>query len=185
MILKFNKILLLTLLIPIFSCVEQQCEVSKEDFDDFSSVLYLLEESNRIDFRRFIVSNHLESNKSNDINKSIVIIYDLIDVALEELLRVSDGYNSKGELISGSKKGFGVRIFSEKALIENINNEIDKIRNIQGSESIIDQIESSLYPLLNLDREILQELTNAKLYLLMAVVQNKLLVTEIKYFETL
>ena len=191
MSLKLNKPLLVIVLLPIFSCVDQNCEVSKRDFDDFSSVLYMLEESNRIDFRRFIVDNHLDSKESNEINKSIIAIYDLIDIALEELLLKSDGYNQKGELIGGSKKGDGLPIFEEKSLIENIQIEINKMKSIQSREgflngdSVIGQVESSLYPLLNLDENTLRNGTNAKLYLLMTIVQNKLLIAEMKYFEAL
>lgn len=187
---KVYEILLIAGLFFTIGCQEQKCEVSKEDFDDLTSVLFQLEESNRIDFRQFAFDNHLSSNKSNAINKSIITLYDIIDVSLEDLLLKSDGYNQKGELIGGLKKGIGAQIFENNSFVKNINAELNRIKDIidkeefpNGNEAIA-QIESSLYPLLNMDDATLQEQTNAKLYLLLTVVQNRLLIAEMMYFET-
>ena len=96
-----------------------------QDFDSVTSLLHQLEENNRLELRETIVNYHLQSERANYLNESIVGLYDLLDVVTENLLNKSGGYDpSNASLIGGLKKDIPLDILNEYNLRASVKKEV-------------------------------------------------------------
>jgi len=184
------------LVILFFGCNQDKAKNQSIQTIDKSltSLFYTLEENNRLEFRRVVVNFHLQSGNSNYINRSIIELYDLIDVVIEDLLKESGGYNPEtAALIGGNIKGLPLQLVKRHDFLNQVKLKYSEIKVYSENQTlpyhkeVLKDLEASLYPILsdNWGDNVLKNFTVAKLYLGLMIVQNRLLVAEVKYYEML
>jgi len=192
-----DKCIYLSLPFIFLSCeqdVRQSEIVPKKDFNRLTSYFFQFEESNRIDFRKFVVENHLNGHVPNQFGHKIIELYDIIDTVTHNLLVKSGGYDPESaELIGGSNFVLAERIIKEFDLYQKIENKFKSIQQLssknpsQFPKESIEDIESCLHPILSdfWNYESLEGQTVAKIYLELMIMQNRLLVVELKHYNRL
>ncbi|MCC5922083.1 MAG: hypothetical protein LAT68_17045 [Cyclobacteriaceae bacterium] len=183
---------LISILILLFflSCGKKNCESLDSSI---SELMYLLEETNRLDLKEVVVSYHLTDDRTNMINNFIIEVYVEIDKVTEDLLLKSGGYSENGVLLGADNAEVGSLVFNDHNIINKIcfklsefKSELEKTE-LPYKKETTKELESILLPFFKngFNDKYLSDASVAKLYLQLLIIQNRLLVAEVKYFEKL
>lgn len=179
-------------ILMMFQLLGQSCSqgnqelIDKRDFDGLTSVIYQLEESNRIKFKKKVLGTQQNSDSITFLNQSVIELYELLDLVVEDMLNESGGYNEQGVLIGGALKGLGSELFAKHQLVKLTNKKLLEMKekqlegNIANGNEFIEELGSSLSLITSgyWDSEKIKQASVAEIYLGLIIMQNRLLVTE-------
>ena len=163
---------------------------TESDFDKLTSYFFLIEESNRLVLKEFIMDNHDLNSERSQISKDIIELYEILDGGVVELLDKAGGYNGKGELIRGREKGETLKVFEDLKIFERVDVKLKSI--ISKSENTpdlfkpynVEKIRSAMYLITDFwNKDIIADQTIAEAYLGLIVVQNNLLTQELSIYQ--
>lgn len=177
---KIVRLLPILLILFSVSC-SQKSKDEKYKFNELTSLIYPLEESNRIEFKKLFLKKGVELS---DFQLEVINLYNQIDKVVEELLNQSGGYDEDGVMIGGSGTEIGKEILLKHNLINNIENNLLKLedsKNLALKEYKLNDLKSSLSFLQHMKRNRLDNMTVAKIYLGLIITQNRMLVIGLKY----
>jgi hypothetical protein len=188
----FNLIVSLCIAIAFIACNQARKQEETVDFCQTTQYYHSLEESNRIVFKKVIEEYHIDSEPANYLNRGIIDLYDIVDKTTEGLLNQSGGYDPESlELINCLDTVVTEKVLKQFELEKKLSQKLQELSNKTPDDSssleriTLKRIENCLYPILQKESIRTGSITMAKLYLDLIIVQNRLLVTELEYYEQL
>ncbi|MDO1451877.1 hypothetical protein Q0590_36750 [Rhodocytophaga aerolata] len=139
------------------------------------------------DYLPFVEKNHLSST-AHPLQKDIVELCKQINRTTGEIIIAAGGWNEYGEFIDGNQKGIGIEIIKKHKLFETVNdfkrNVEVKYGNQEDIKDIVEELNADLYLITdNWTQEKLKNYSVIKICADLTLVQDRLILTEIKLHE--
>lgn len=169
-------------LIMLSSCLNQDQNLEK----NIEIHLFLLEETNRLKLKDFILDKYGEELYRDDISALFLNCYEYLDTISNELLIQSGGYNrDNGLLINPNDQDISFELINRYEMYSKLNSYKDDLELLIEEEHYFkNEFNDILY---NIDSDFFRkkskEIKAKEFYYILLIVQYKILVLELEYIE--